>query len=157
MKVIILLTLAQIGRQIGYVFKPDKQLFYETVEEEIAFGVRNLGLPRAGDTKIREVMDYFELSVTRKLTPEHSAGEKDVWPSAVTLGGFLLDEPTTGLDPTASNCWAITDKRSPPKGVVVISHDQKFMDNTLPSYSRRRWAVHRRIGDIQHDVNTGPR
>ena len=40
------LTLSQIGRKIGYVFQnPGKQLFCETVEEEIGFGFWNLGMP----------------------------------------------------------------------------------------------------------------
>ena len=136
-KLLSSLTLAQIGRQIGYVFQnPDKQLFCETVEEEIAFGVRNLGLPPERVTqKVREVMDYIELSRYAQAYPlSLSAGEKRRLALAAGFalepGLLLLDEPTTGLDPYRKQLLGdYLDKLvAANRGVVVISHDQKFID-----------------------------
>src|SRR5262249_60217196 len=40
--------LEEIAQRVGFVFQdPDHQLFAATVEEEVAFGPRNLGLPPA--------------------------------------------------------------------------------------------------------------
>jgi energy-coupling factor transport system ATP-binding protein len=131
------LTLAQIGRQIGYVFQnPDKQLFCETVEEEIAFGVRNLGLPPdQAAQKVRGVMDYFELTRHAQAYPlSLSAGEKRRLALAAVFalepGLLLLDEPTTGLDPYRKKLLGdYLDKvLIAGRGVVLISHDQKFIN-----------------------------
>ncbi|TEB08078.1 Energy-coupling factor transporter ATP-binding protein EcfA2 [Pelotomaculum schinkii] len=131
------LTLAQIGRQIGYVFQnPDKQLFCETVEEEIDFGVRNLGLPPdQAAQKVREVMDYFELTRHAQAYPlSLSAGEKRRLALAAVFalepGLLLLDEPTTGLDPYRKKVLGdYLDKvLGAGRGVVLISHDQKFIN-----------------------------
>ncbi|HBC92423.1 MAG TPA: ABC transporter ATP-binding protein [Pelotomaculum sp.] len=131
------LTLTQIGRQIGYVFQnPDKQLFCETVEEEIAFGVRNLGLPPdQAAQKVREVMDYFELTRHAQAYPlSLSAGEKRRLALAAVFalepGLLLLDEPTTGLDPYRKKLLGdYLDKMlAAGRGVVLISHDQKFIN-----------------------------
>lgn len=131
------LTLAQIGRSIGYVFQnPDKQLFCETVEEEIAFGVRNLGLPPdLAAQKVRVVMDYFELSQYAKAYPlSLSAGEKRRLAIAAVFvlepDLLLLDEPTTGLDPYRKKLLGdYLDKViAANRGVVIISHDQQFIN-----------------------------
>lgn len=130
------LTLAQIGRQIGYVFQnPDKQLFCETVEEEIAFGVRNLGLPSDQvEQKVNEMMAYFELTQYAQAYPlSLSAGEKRRLAIAAVFALepelLVLDEPTTGLDPYRKKLLGdyldkVIDAH---RGVVVISHDQKFI------------------------------
>ncbi|MDD4237300.1 MAG: ABC transporter ATP-binding protein [Desulfotomaculaceae bacterium] len=132
------LTLAQIGRRIGYVFQnPGKQLFCETVEEEIAFGVRNLGLGLSTDQvaqKVRMVLDYFELTRYAQVYPlSLSAGEKRRLAIAAVFvlepDLLLLDEPTTGLDPYRKKLLGdYLDKVIAAKrGVVIISHDQKFI------------------------------
>jgi len=131
------LTLAQIGRQIGYVFQnPDKQLFCETVEEEVAFGVRNLGLPPdQAAQKVREVMDYFELTRHAQAYPlSLSAGEKRRLALAAVFalepGLLLLDEPTTGLDPYRKKVLGgyLDQALAAGRGVALISHDQKFIN-----------------------------
>lgn len=129
-------SLSQIGRRIGYVFQnPDKQLFCETVEEEIAFGVRNLGLsPDQEAQRVRGVMDYFELTQYAQAYPlSLSAGEKRRLAIAAVFalepGLLLLDEPTTGLDPYRKKLLGdYLDKVvAAGRGVVIISHDREFI------------------------------
>lgn len=130
------LTLAQIGRRIGYVFQnPDKQLFCETVEEEIAFGVRNLGLPPDQVTqKVGELMAYFELTQYAQVFPlSLSAGEKRRLAIAAVFALepelLVLDEPTTGLDPYRKKLLGdyLEKVVAARRGVVIISHDHKFI------------------------------
>jgi cobalt/nickel transport system ATP-binding protein len=83
----------------------DAQLFCSTVDDELAFGPRHLGMSE--DEICRRTEDLvalFNLSEIRGRQPQHlSGGEKRrvglasvlaVGPSVV-----LLDEPTSGLDP----------------------------------------------------------
>lgn len=130
------LSLSQTGRRIGYVFQnPDKQLFCETVGEEIAFGVRNLGLsPDQVAQKVRGVMDYFELTPYAQAYPlSLSAGEKKRLAIAAVFALepelLLLDEPTTGLDPYRKKLLGdYLDKVvNAGRGVVIISHDREFI------------------------------
>ncbi len=101
-------TRAQIHRAVGYVFQDaDDQLFMPTVEEDVAFGPLNMGLP-AGEVKAR-VSAALGTVGAGHLAPRApyrlSGGEK----RAVAIAGVLamepsilvLDEPSSGLDPAA--------------------------------------------------------
>jgi cobalt/nickel transport system ATP-binding protein len=101
-------TRGQIHRTVGFVFQDaDDQLFMPTVEEDVAFGPLNLGLPvdevRLRVTQALEAVGAQHLAVR---TPYRlSGGEK----RAVAIAGVLamlpsilmLDEPSAGLDPLA--------------------------------------------------------
>jgi len=135
-KLLTSLTLAQIGRRIGYVFQnPEKQLFCETVEEEISFGMHNLGLPLDQVTlKTREIMEYFELTRYSQSFPlSLSAGEKRRLAIAAVFALepdlLILDEPTTGLDPYRKRLLGDYIERitASNRGVVIISHDHNFI------------------------------
>ncbi|MBI5178102.1 MAG: ATP-binding cassette domain-containing protein [Nitrospinae bacterium] len=91
---------------VGVTFQnPDDQLFAATVEEDVAFGPRNLGLGEAEVARrVEEALTDVEAIHLRKKAIHHlSFGEK----KRVVLAGILamrpsilvLDEPTAGLDP----------------------------------------------------------
>ncbi len=131
------LTLAQIGRQAGYVFQnPIKQLFCGTVEEEIGFGLANLALPEDRvSQKVGEIMDYFELTrYARSFPLSLSAGEKRRVAIAAVFALepdlLILDEPTAGLDAYRRRLLGDYLERitASNKGVVMISHDHKFIN-----------------------------
>jgi energy-coupling factor transport system ATP-binding protein len=130
------LTLSQIGRKIGYVFQnPGKQLFCETVEEEISFGLQNLGMPPDQvSRKAGEIMEYFELTrYSRSFPLSLSEGEKRRLAIAAVLAlepdMLVLDEPTTGLDPHRKKLLGDYLERiaASDRGVVIISHDHRFI------------------------------
>jgi energy-coupling factor transport system ATP-binding protein len=131
------LNLAQTGRRVGYVFQnPGKQLFCETVEEEIGFGLQNLGLtPEQVSRKAREIMEYFELTRYSQSFPlSLSTGEKRRLAIAAVLALepdlLVLDEPTAGLDPYRKKLLGDYLERviASQRGVVIISHDHRFIN-----------------------------
>ena len=101
-------TRAQIHRTVGYVFQDaDDQLFMPTVEEDVAFGPLNMGLPAEEvRVRVRAALEAVGAAQLAGRTPYRlSGGEK----RAVAIAGVLamspsilvLDEPSAGLDPAA--------------------------------------------------------
>jgi cobalt/nickel transport system ATP-binding protein len=101
-------TRAQVHRTVGYVFQDaDDQLFMPTVEEDVAFGPLNMGLPaeevRARVSSALEAVGAVHLA--GRAPYRLSGGEK----RSVAIAGVLamspsilvLDEPSAGLDPAA--------------------------------------------------------
>lgn len=95
-----------VRRAVGYVMQhPERQLFAQTVESDVAFGPRNMGLP--ADEVARRVdhaLDLVGLAAKKDLSPfELSGGQKRLAAIAGVLAMqpklLVLDEPTAGLDP----------------------------------------------------------
>lgn len=122
-------TRTQIHRAVGYVFQDsDDQIFMPTVEEDVAFGPLNLGLP-PDEVQARVLAALGEVGAAHlaKRAPYRlSAGEK----RAVAIAGVLammpsilvLDEPSAGLDPAARR-RLIGLLRSFTHTKVIASHD----------------------------------
>ncbi len=99
-------TELEVRRRVGLVFQnPDNQLIASIVEEDVAFGPENLGLP---SEKIRERVENalaaVGMSKFAKSTPHRlSGGQKQ----RIAIAGIIaiepeclvLDEPTAMLDP----------------------------------------------------------
>ena len=62
---------AQISRKVGVAFQnPDHQLFSESVEEEMAFALRNFGFaPELVEERVRWGLELFGLEEYRKSSP----------------------------------------------------------------------------------------
>jgi energy-coupling factor transport system ATP-binding protein len=90
---------------VGLVFQnADAQLFSSTVEEEIVFGLENLGLPpQEMDARIKEISEMIHIEDLLDRTPMSlSGGEKRLVAIASVLclnpSILLLDEPYANLD-----------------------------------------------------------
>ena len=91
---------------VGMVFQnPDNQLVATTVEEDVAFGPENLGIPSAEiRSRVDEALEWVNMSQHKRRSPHQlSGGQKQ----RVAIAGILamhpevlvLDEPTAMLDP----------------------------------------------------------
>jgi energy-coupling factor transport system ATP-binding protein len=99
----------QLAREIGIIFQdPEQQLVMTSVEQEIAFGLENLGIsPPEMRRRVAEVLSLFDLcSIKRESTFNLSGGQKQKVILAAVLAMYprvlLLDEPTSQLDPVAA-------------------------------------------------------
>ena len=124
--------LLDIRRRIGMVFQnPDNQIVASVVEEDVAFGPENLGVP---SVEIRERVDSALAAVGMSEYARHaphllSGGQKQ----RVAIAGVLamrpecivLDEPTAMLDPVGRKEVLDTVKRLNTEAgitVVLITH-----------------------------------
>ncbi len=94
---------------VGFVFQdPEAQFVVDTVEDELAFAMENLGLPQALMRKrVEEVLDQLGLAPLRaRRISTLSGGEKQRVAIAAVLTLqpriLVLDEPTSQLDPQAA-------------------------------------------------------
>ena len=96
----------KIRQQVGMVFQnPDNQLIAAVVEDDVAFGPENLGMPPDEiRTAVREALACVNMTHYRKFAPHLlSGGQKQ----RVAIAGMIamlpecivLDEPTAMLDP----------------------------------------------------------
>lgn len=97
---------AEVRRLVGMVFQePESQIVAPVVEEDVAFGLENLGLPREEmRERVEWALDRLDLTAVRRSEPHLlSGGQKQRLALASVLAMkpryLVLDEPTTMLDP----------------------------------------------------------
>ncbi len=127
-------SLVDIRKKVGLVFQyPEYQLFEETIEKDIAFGPRNLGL---SEEEINQAVRYsmslvgLDYEKSKDKSPfDLSGGQK----RRIAIAGVLamkpeiliLDEPTAGLDPKGrddilSNIKEIHEREK--NTIILVSH-----------------------------------
>ena len=96
----------KIRRNIGMVFQnPDNQIVATIVEDDVAFGPENLGIPREEiRQRVDEALKLVDMYEYRKHEPHRlSGGQKQRFAIAGVIamktGCIVLDEPTAMLDP----------------------------------------------------------
>jgi energy-coupling factor transporter ATPase len=125
--------LLALRRYAGIVFQnPNYQLFEQYVGDEIAYGLRLLGIQRASlHEKVKQAMTIVGLDFDTfkdRMTFTLSGGErrKVALASTIVLDPklLLLDEPTAGLDPLARNeiLTQMNSLHKSGKTMVVSSH-----------------------------------
>lgn len=126
-----------LARQVGMVFQDsESQLFNLTVEEEVAFGPENIGLPPEEiESRVAWALTTVGLIESRKRSPyELSGGEKQRLAIAAALSMspkvLVLDEPTAHLDPRGkSEIQALvgTMVRDSGQTILVVEQDADWL------------------------------
>jgi len=134
-------SVAALARNVGFVFQnPDHQLFSETVEEEIAFALKNFGYEaEVIEKRITWALNLLGLSQYRKTSPFMlSGGERKRVALASVLAWdpqiLILDEPTIGQDHRQKENLRqfITQMQTQGKTVVIVTHDVEFVAECNP-------------------------
>jgi energy-coupling factor transporter ATP-binding protein EcfA2 len=125
-------TVAELSQRVGYVFQnPNDHLFADSVEDEIAFSLRNRGAEESEINKaVENMLNEFELGRYRKSYPRNlSGGEKQRVALASVLADqpeiIVLDEPTRGMDYVLKKKLInyLDDYRRRGNTVIMVSHD----------------------------------
>jgi biotin transport system ATP-binding protein len=118
-----------VRRKVGFVFQnPDNQIVYPIVAEDVAFGLKRLGLSKAETAaRVSETLARFGLSHLAQASAHLlSGGEKQLLALAGVLAGdpdiLVLDEPTTLLDLRNTRRIAAI-LAGLPQRIVLVTHD----------------------------------
>jgi len=150
-------SIAELAKRVGYVFQnPDHQLCTRTVQDELSFGPRNIGVePAEIKARVDRVVKTFDLERYRQTHP-FLLGRADRLRVAVcsilTMEPEIIavDEPTTGQDMRQSYELMEMLKGLNEQGrtVIFITHNMRL----VAEYARR--TVVMRQGSIVMDDKT---
>ena len=137
---------SDLAQEVGYVFQnPDHQLFKESVYDEVAFGLKNIGTPKEDiEKKVREVLDRMHLWEFRDLHPFRlGKGQRQRVAISAILAMepeiLVIDEPTTGQDRREARAIMDLTYDLNKEGVtaLVITHAMSL----VAEYTRRTVAL----------------
>ena len=118
-----------VRRRVGFVFQnPDNQIVFPIVEEDVAFGLKNLKLPKDEIARrVDTVLDKYRLGHLREhATHLLSGGEKQMLAISAVLvmepEYVVLDEPMTLLD-LRNKALIVDIIREIEQPVVLVTHD----------------------------------
>jgi len=147
---------------VGLCFQyPEYQLFEETVEKDIAFGPKNMGLDAEEiERRVLRALEYVGLprSSLSKSPFDLSGGERRRAAIAGVMAmepqALVLDEPTAGLDPMGKEQILAMIKRyreETGRTVILISHNMeevaRMADHVLVM-DRGRAAMHGTVEEV---------
>lgn len=128
--------LLALRQQVATVFQdPDQQIFYTDIDSDIAFSLRNIGVPE--EEIARRIDDALTLVDAQGFRQQpiqclsHGQKKRVAIAGALVLQAkyLLLDEPTAGLDPSGRAQMILIIQRIVAQGnhVVISSHDIDLM------------------------------
>jgi energy-coupling factor transport system ATP-binding protein len=157
-------SVATLARNVGFVFQnPDHQLFSETVEDEIAFALKNFGFELdIVEKRVTWALELLSLSQYRKTSPFLlSGGERKRVALASVLAWnpqmLILDEPTIGQDHEQKEKLRqfIMQMQQQGKTVVIVTHDVEFVAECNPRVALMKEG--RMVAEgIAKDILTNP-
>jgi energy-coupling factor transport system ATP-binding protein len=134
-------SVATLARTVGFVFQnPDHQLFSETVEDEIAFALKNFGFKEnVIKRRVTWALNLLGLAQYRKTSPFMlSGGERKRVALASVLAWnpkiLILDEPTIGQDYQQKEKLRqfIMQMKTQRKTTIIVTHDVEFVAECNP-------------------------
>ncbi|HEY0739021.1 MAG TPA: energy-coupling factor transporter ATPase [Herpetosiphonaceae bacterium] len=145
---------------VGFVFQdPEAQMVVEVVEDELVFGLENLGIaPQVMRRRVEEVLDQLEIAhLRRRRVATLSGGERQRVAIAAVLAMqprvLVLDEPTSQLDPhTAEEVLTALQKINADLGLTIVLSEHRL--ERVVQYADRM-LVFDRQGDQPPTVSIG--
>jgi energy-coupling factor transport system ATP-binding protein len=134
-------SVAELARQIGLVMQnPDHQLFLDSVEKEVLFGLKQLGfLDEEARIRCERTLSNLGIETLSNRSPfTLSGGERKRVALASVLATeprvLVLDEPTIGQDARQKENLAQMLRGLNEKGrtVIVVTHDIEFVIENFP-------------------------
>lgn len=118
----------EVKRKVGMVFQnPDNQIIASIVEEDVAFGPENLGVPpKEIKERVNDALKAVDMLEFKESTPHRlSGGQKQriaiAGIIAMTPQCLVLDEPTAMLDPKGrAEIIETLIKLNKEKGITVV-------------------------------------
>ncbi len=129
-------SIAELSKTVGYCFQnPDHQLFCTSVEDEVMFGPKNLGIgleeSRERMERALSLMGISSLKTKSPFSLSLSERRRVTIASivAMTPQVMILDEPTTGLDADeSSELMALIRKlNADGRTIILITHEMKLV------------------------------
>jgi len=138
---ISLKTVATLSKRVGIIFQnPMHQLFSNTIEDELKFSLKNLGLNKEEITvNINTFLEKFNLSKYRDRSPLNLSGgesKKLAIASIICRDPRILvfDEPTLGQDAKEIKFFIdlINHELTKNKTIVIVTHNVEFTIEYVP-------------------------
>jgi len=132
---------AILSKKVGLVFQnPDHQLFSETVKDEVAFSLKNFGIPEEIiEKRVKSILKTLDLIEYMNSSPFMlSGGERKRVALASVLAWdpkhIILDEPTIGQDYQQKDKLRnfILQLNAQGKTVIIVTHDVEFVAECKP-------------------------
>ncbi len=125
----------ELAREVGYIFQnPDRQIFATSVREEVAYGLRNLGVTgQEAGQRVDDALAVFDLTAVAETPPavlgyglRRLVTLASVWAMQPPI--WVLDEPTTGLDAryTATLMERLCSLHMHDHTILFITHDLRL-------------------------------
>ncbi|MEM2417003.1 MAG: energy-coupling factor transporter ATPase [Nitrososphaerota archaeon] len=128
-------SISEIAKKVGYCFQnPDHQIFSNTVEEEIMFGLKQIGLSKKEiEKKVSEILKIVGLEEYRYEDPSFlGKGQRQRLAVASILALepkiLVVDEPTTGQDYAMIKDLMnlLTHLNNIGNTIIIITHDMEI-------------------------------
>jgi energy-coupling factor transport system ATP-binding protein len=133
-------SVQEMAPHVGYVFQnPNHQLFARTVQAELEFGPRNIGVPEEEIAeRIEQVVEFFGL---RDVIEEHPYRVSFPIRKLVGIASIVamrpaiivFDEPSTGQDHNTTHIINDLMRRLRAEGttVICVSHDMPLLADVV--------------------------
>jgi len=129
-------TVAELAKKVGFIFQnPNDHIFSDTVEEEVAFILKNRGVAREElSPRVDRILKLFQLVDYRNSYPRSlSGGERQRVALASILVAepkiLILDEPTRGLEYRLKSelMKHLEEYRLRGNTVILVTHDVEIV------------------------------
>jgi|MudIll2142460700_1097286.scaffolds.fasta_scaffold41095_2 energy-coupling factor transport system ATP-binding protein len=134
------LKAGEISPKVGYIFSnPENQIISSVVEEDVAFGLENLGLePAEIARKVQHALAWVGMEEYRYHAPHLLSGgqqQKIVLAGVLAMGSeiLVLDEPTSMLDLLGRREILGLLKKFHSRGQKTILHITHSLEEALPA------------------------